>query len=108
MARNTIALVGAGMIGGTLAHLAAMKEMGDIVVFDVVEGMPAGKSLDISQAGPVEGFDAKLRGTNDYADIAGADKRDLVASHGSSRVLRTARARADPALSPRPAGGRHP
>src|SRR6186713_3354743 len=73
MARSKIALVGAGMIGGTLAHLAAMKEMGDIVVFDVVEGMPAGKSLDISQAGPVEGFDSKLRGTSDYADIAGAD-----------------------------------
>src|SRR5688572_32255945 len=73
MARKKIALIGAGMIGGTLAHLAAMKEMGDIVVFDVVEGMPAGKSLDISQAGPVEGFDARLRGTNDYADIAGAD-----------------------------------
>ncbi len=73
MARSKIALVGAGMIGGTLAHLAAMKELGDIVVFDVVEGMPAGKALDLSQAGPVEGFDAKLRGTNDYADIAGAD-----------------------------------
>src|SRR6187401_3121181 len=73
MARNKIALVGAGMIGGTLAHLAAMKEMGDIVVFDVVEGMPAGKALDLSQAGPVEGFDSKLRGTSDYADIAGAD-----------------------------------
>src|SRR6187455_2738905 len=73
MARTKIALVGAGMIGGTLAHLAAMKEMGDIVVFDVVEGMPAGKSLDLSQAGPVEGFDSKLRGTSDYADIAGAD-----------------------------------
>src|SRR5688572_6270597 len=73
MARSKIALVGAGMIGGTLAHLAAMKEMGDIVVFDVVEGMPAGKSLDLSQAGPVEGFDSKLRGTSDYADIAGAD-----------------------------------
>ena len=73
MARSKIALIGAGMIGGTLAHLAAMKEMGDIVVFDVVEGMPAGKALDISQAGPVEGFDAQLRGTNDYADIAGAD-----------------------------------
>jgi len=73
MARNKIALVGAGMIGGTLAHLAAMKEMGDIVVFDVVEGMPAGKALDISQAGPVEGFDATLKGANDYADIAGAD-----------------------------------
>src|SRR5690606_42029837 len=73
MARNTIALVGAGMIGETLAHLAAMKELGDIAVFDVVEGMPAGKALDLSQAGPVEGFDSKLRATNDYADIAGTD-----------------------------------
>ncbi len=73
MARNKIALIGAGMIGGTLAHLAAMKEMGDIVVFDVVEGMPAGKALDLAQAGPVEGYDVRLTGTNDYADIAGAD-----------------------------------
>jgi malate dehydrogenase len=73
MARSKIALVGAGMIGGTLAHLAAMKEMGDVVLFDIAEGMPAGKALDLSQAGPVEGFDAKLKGTSDYADIAGAD-----------------------------------
>jgi malate dehydrogenase len=73
MARKKIALVGAGMIGGTLAHLAAMKEMGDIVLFDIAEGMPSGKALDLAQAGPVEGYDAKLRGTSDYADIAGAD-----------------------------------
>ncbi|WP_454597104.1 malate dehydrogenase [Qipengyuania sp. SM2507] len=71
--RKKIALVGAGMIGGTLAHLAAMKEMGDIVLFDIAEGMPAGKALDLSQAGPVEGFDAQLKGTSDYKDIAGAD-----------------------------------
>jgi len=71
--RNKIALIGAGMIGGTLAHLAAMKEMGDVVLFDIAEGMPAGKALDLSQAAPVEGFDANLKGTNDYADIAGAD-----------------------------------
>ncbi len=71
--RKKIALVGAGMIGGTLAHLAAMKEMGDIVLFDIAEGMPAGKALDLSQAGPVEGFDANLKGTSDYKDIAGAD-----------------------------------
>src|SRR4029453_12963006 len=63
----------AGMIGGTLAHLAAKKEMGDIVLFDIAEGLPQGKALDISQCGPVEGFDAKLTGTNDYKDIAGAD-----------------------------------
>jgi len=73
MARKKIALIGAGMIGGTLAHLAAMRELGDIVLFDIAEGIPQGKALDISQCGPVEGFDAKLSGTNDYADIAGAD-----------------------------------
>ena len=73
MARKKIALIGAGMIGGTLAHLAASKEMGDVVLFDIAEGMPAGKALDLSQAAPVDGFDARLKGTNDYADIAGAD-----------------------------------
>jgi malate dehydrogenase len=73
MARKKIALIGAGMIGGTLAHLAGLREMGDIVLVDVAEGIPEGKALDISQAGPVEGFDAKITGTNDYADIAGAD-----------------------------------
>jgi malate dehydrogenase len=61
------------MIGGTLAHLAAMRELGDIVLFDIVEGVPEGKALDISEAAPVDGFDAKLKGTSDYADIAGAD-----------------------------------
>ncbi|WP_226660861.1 malate dehydrogenase [Alteriqipengyuania lutimaris] len=71
--RKKIALIGSGMIGGTLAHLAAKKEMGDIVLFDIAEGMPQGKALDLSQCGPVEGFDAKITGTNDYADIAGAD-----------------------------------
>jgi malate dehydrogenase len=73
MARKKIALIGAGMIGGTLAHLAAIREMGDIVLFDIAEGIPQGKALDLAQAGPVEGYDAELRGTNDYADIAGAD-----------------------------------
>jgi malate dehydrogenase len=73
MARKKIALIGAGNIGGTLAHLAALKELGDIVLFDVVEGVPQGKALDLSQCGPVEGFDAKITGSNDYADIAGAD-----------------------------------
>ena len=73
MARNKIALIGAGMIGGTLAHLAASKEMGDVVLFDIAEGMPAGKALDLSQAAPVDGFDSNLKGSNDYADIAGAD-----------------------------------
>ena len=73
MARRKIALIGAGMIGGTLAHLAAKREMGDIVLFDIAEGIPQGKALDIAQAGPVDGFDATLKGTSDYADIAGAD-----------------------------------
>ena len=73
MARNKIALVGAGNIGGTLAHLAASKELGDVILFDVVEGVPEGKALDLAQCGPVEGFDAKLKGSQDYADIQGAD-----------------------------------
>src|SRR6185295_4876351 len=73
MARNKIALVGAGNIGGTLALLAGLKELGDIVLFDVVEGVPQGKALDLAQSSPVEDFDAKLVGTNDYAGIAGAD-----------------------------------
>jgi malate dehydrogenase len=73
MARKKIALIGAGMIGGTLAHLAAIREMGDIVLFDIAEGIPQGKALDLAQAGPVEGYDVELKGTNDYADIAGAD-----------------------------------
>ena len=73
MARKKIALVGAGNIGGTLAHLAALKGLGDIVLFDVVEGVPQGKALDLSQCGPVEGFDSKIIGSNDYADIKDAD-----------------------------------
>ena len=73
MARKKIALIGAGMIGGTLAHLAAMREMGDIVLFDIAEGIPQGKALDLAQAAPIDGFDVKLKGTSDYADIAGAD-----------------------------------
>jgi malate dehydrogenase len=71
--RRKIALIGAGNIGGTLAHLAAQKELGDIVLFDVVDGVPQGKALDLSQCGPVEFFDAKITGTNDYKDIKGAD-----------------------------------
>ena len=73
MARKKIALIGGGQIGGTLAHLAALKELGDVVMFDIAEGLPQGKSLDLSQAGPIDGFNAKLKGTNDYADIKGAD-----------------------------------
>ena len=73
MARPKIALIGAGQIGGTLAHLAAIKELGDVVLFDIAEGIPEGKALDIAESGPAEGFDAKLKGTQSYADIAGAD-----------------------------------
>ena len=73
MARAKIALIGAGQIGGTLAHLAALKELGDIVLFDIAEGIPQGKALDIAEAAPVDKYDARLKGTQDYADIAGAD-----------------------------------
>ena len=73
MARNKIALIGSGMIGGTLAHLAGLKELGDVVLFDIAEGMPQGKALDLAQSSPVDGFDSALSGTQDYADIAGAD-----------------------------------
>ncbi len=73
MARPKIALIGSGQIGGTLAHLAAMKELGDVVLFDIAEGIPQGKALDIAESGPSEKFDAAVSGTNDYADIAGAD-----------------------------------
>ena len=73
MARPKIALIGAGQIGGTLAHLASLKELGDVVLFDIADGTPQGKALDIAEAGPAEGFDASLKGTTDYADIAGAD-----------------------------------
>src|SRR5580698_7549978 len=73
MARKKIALIGGGQIGGTLAHLAAIKELGDVVIFDIADGLPQGKALDLSQSGPVEGFNAKLEGTSNYADIKGAD-----------------------------------
>ncbi len=73
MARAKIALIGAGQIGGTLAHLVALKELGDVVIFDIADGIPQGKALDLAESGPVEKFDAKLKGTTDYADIAGAD-----------------------------------
>ena len=73
MARKKIALIGGGNIGGTLAHLAAMKELGDIVIFDIVDGLGAGKGLDLAESAPVEGFNAGMSGTTDYADIAGSD-----------------------------------
>ena len=73
MARNKISLVGAGNIGGTLALLAGLKELGDITLFDIAEGIPQGKALDIAQAAPIEGFDAVMAGANDYGALAGSD-----------------------------------
>jgi len=73
MARRKIALIGGGMIGGTLAHLIGAKELGDVVLFDIVEGLPQGKALDIAESLPVEGSDCVLKGTNEYVDIRGAD-----------------------------------
>jgi len=73
MARNKIALVGAGQVGGTIALLAGLKELGDIVLLDIVEGVPQGKALDIVQGSTIEGYDAIVKGSNDYADIEGAD-----------------------------------
>ena len=71
--RNKIALVGSGNIGGTLAHLAAIKELGDVTLFDIAEGIPQGKSLDLAQSGPVESFDSKMIGSNDYKDLNDSD-----------------------------------
>ncbi len=73
MARNKIALIGSGNIGGTLAHLAGLKELGDVVLFDVVQGMPQGKALDLAESSPIEGFDSSIKGANAYSAIKGAD-----------------------------------
>ena len=73
MSRSKIALIGAGQIGGTLAHLAGLKELGDVVLFDIAEGVPQGKALDLAESSPVDGFDAGYAGSNDYSAIAGAD-----------------------------------
>src|SRR5256884_9800848 len=72
MARRKIALIGAGQIGGNLALLAAQKELGDVVLFDVVEGVPQGKALDIMQSRAVDGYDVRIVGTNKYDEVAGA------------------------------------
>src|SRR5690349_25162312 len=72
MPRNKIALIGSGQIGGTLAHLIGLKELGDVVLFDVAEGVPQGKALDLVQSSPVEGFDARFVGTNSYEAMEGA------------------------------------
>ena len=71
--RNKIALIGSGNIGGTLAHLAAIKELGDVTLFDIADGIPQGKGLDLAQSGPVEGFDSNVNGSNDYSSLAGSD-----------------------------------
>ena len=71
--RNKIALIGAGNIGGTLAHLAAIKELGDVTLFDIADGIPQGKALDLAQSGPVEGFDSNVNGSNDYSSLSGSD-----------------------------------
>jgi malate dehydrogenase len=73
MAKRKIAIIGGGQIGGVLAQLCALRELGDVVLFDIVEGMPQGKCLDIAEASPVDGFDVSLKGTNRYEDIQGAD-----------------------------------
>ena len=73
MARSKLALIGGGNIGGTLAHLVGLKDLGDVVVFDIVEGLPQGKALDLVQGSPIERFDSRITGANDYAAIAGAD-----------------------------------
>ena len=73
MARKKIALIGAGHIGGTLAHLIALKELGDVVLFDIIDGVPQGKALDLAQSAPVVGVNARLSGAGDYGAISGAD-----------------------------------
>ena len=73
MARSKVGLIGAGQIGGTLAHLVGLKELGDVVMFDIAEGLPQGKGLDIAESSPVDGFDARYKGTQSYADLAGCD-----------------------------------
>jgi len=73
MARSKIALVGAGNIGGTLAHLAGLKELGDVVLFDIVKGVPSGKALDLVESSPIEGFDSNMKGASSYSAIKGAD-----------------------------------
>src|SRR5438128_10238884 len=83
MARRKIALIGAGQIGGNLALLAAQKELGDVVLFDVVEGVPQGKALDIMQSRAVDGYDARIIGINNYDEVAGADV--VIVTSGYSR-----------------------
>ena len=101
MARNKIALIGSGQIGGTLALLAGLKELGDIVMFDIADGIPQGKALDIAEASPVEGFDSRISGASDYAAIAGSDVIIVTAnparstSDSTRALLKTIRRPAD-------------
>ena len=73
MRRNKIALIGGGQIGGTLAHLAGLKELGDVVIFDIVKGIPQGKALDLAESSPVSSFNSKMKGSNSYSAIKGSD-----------------------------------
>src|SRR5512143_838097 len=84
MGRKKIALIGSGMIGGTMAHLCALKRLGDVVLFDVIDGLPQGKALDLWEAGPIGGFDAAITGTTQIKDSAGADV--CVVTAGSPRT----------------------
>ena len=121
MARNKIALIGAGQIGGTLALLAGLKELGDVVLCDVVEGVPQGKSLDLAEASPVEGSTRRSRARNDYAAIAGADvvivtagvprkpgmsRDDLIGIN--AKIVQTGRRRDQAATRPTPSSSPSP
>ena len=85
MRRKKISLIGSGNIGGTLAHLFAMKELGDVMLFDIAEGIPQGKALDLQQSGPVESFDVKVEGTNNYSDLKDSDVVCLLYTSPSPR-----------------------
>ena len=73
MARNKIALIGAGQIGGTLAHLIGLKQLGDVVLFDIAEGVPQGKALDLNQLSSIDGYDCRVTASTDPKDLAGSD-----------------------------------
>jgi len=84
MARDKIGLIGSGQIGGTLAHLIGLKELGDVVMFDIAEGVPQGKSLDIAQSSPVDGFDAHFTGANSYEPVPIPMRRSTTPRSASS------------------------
>ena len=86
MARDKIALIGSGQIGGTLAHLIGLKELGDVVMFDIAEGIPQGKALDIAQSSPVDGFDAQLTGANSYEALDNRSSRLMPGLRGTPAV----------------------